>query len=222
MTLADHSARTATAVLVVRPLRHRDQSFAAELHEAALPHGFFGRLGRGFLGAYHESFIASPHAVAYVAENHDGRVGFLVGTFGPHNVWVVRNRLLQLAIRGALALLARPSELVFFLRTRTLSYVQRLLKARGEPAHMRPRRTAPPAVLTHLAVAPEARGQGVGEALVEAFLDAARRTGATEACLVTLAGPDGAGRFYQRLGWELHELRHDRDGRPTEHYCRRL
>ena len=222
MTLADSTAPTSTAAVVVRPLRHRDQGFAAALHEAALPHGFFGRLGTGFLSAYHESFLASPHAVAYVAETRDGRVGFLVGTFGPHNAWVVRNRWMKLAIRGALALLSRPSELVFFLRTRTLSYVQRLLKARAGGTATRPHRTAPPAVLTHVAVAPAARGLGVGEALVEAFLDAARKTGATEACLVTLAGPDGAGRFYQRLGWDLHEVRQDRDGRPIEHYCRRL
>lgn len=223
MTLADSTARTSTPLVVVRPMRHRDEAFAAALHETALPHGFFGRLGTGFLSAYHESFLASPHAVAYVAENRDGRAGFLVGTFGPHNAWVLRNRWMKLAIRGALALLSRPSELAFFLRTRTLSYIRRLLKVRaGGTPQARPHRAQPPAVLTHVAVAPEARGLGVGEALVEAFLDAARSTGATEACLVTLAGPDGAGRFYQRLGWDLHEVRKDRDGRPIEHYCRRL
>jgi GNAT superfamily N-acetyltransferase len=223
MTLADYSARTATAVVVVRPMRHRDHAFAADLHAAALPHGFFGRLGTGFLRAYHESFMASPHAVAYIAETRDGRVGYLVGTFGPHNSWVLRNRWVRLAVRGALALLARPPELVLFLRTRTASYVRRLLKARtGTAPDARPRRRQPPAVLTHVAVCPEARGQGVGDALVEAFVTAARKTAATEACLVTLAGPDGAGPFYQGLGWELTEVREDRDGRPIEHYCRRL
>lgn len=223
MTLADHCARSSTAVVVVRPMRHRDHGFAARLHEQALPHGFFGRLGTGFLSAYHESFMASPHAVAYVAETRDGRVGYLVGTFGPHNAWVLRNRWLKLAARGVLALLARPSELAFFLRTRTASYLSRLVatltgRFSDAPSH----RGTPPAVLTHVAVKPEARGLGVGEALVEAFTEAARRTGAAEACLVTLAGPHGAGRFYQRLGWQLNELREDRDGRPIEHYCRRL
>jgi ribosomal protein S18 acetylase RimI-like enzyme len=223
MTLAENCARTATPVVVVRPLRHRDHSFAAALHESALPHGFFGRLGTGFLRAYHESFMASPHAVAYVAENRDGRVGYLVGTFGPHNAWVLRNRWMKLVSRGALALLARPSELAFFLRTRTGSYLQRLVRVVARrPAEARPHRTTPPAVLTHVAVAPAARGLGVGEALVDAFLQAARKSGATEACLVTLAGPDGAGPFYRRLGWNLTELRDDRDGRPIEHYCRRL
>lgn len=223
MTLADFSARTSTAVVVVRPMRHRDHSFAAALHESALPHGFFGRLGTAFLSAYHESFMASPHAVAYIAETRDGRAGYLVGTFGPHNAWVLRNRWMKLAVRGALALLARPSQLAFFLRTRTLSYVKRLLRiGAGQPPAARPRRTQPPAVLTHVAVTPEARGDGVGEALVDAFVAAARKTGATEACLVTLAGPHGAGPFYERLGWELTQRRDDRDGRPIEHYCRRL
>ena len=223
MTLADHSVRTSTAVVVVRPMRHRDQAFAAALHEAALPHGFFGRLGTGFLSAYHEAFLASPHAVAYVAETREGRAGYLVGTFGPHSAWVLRNRWMKLVARGVLALLARPSELAFFLRTRTTSYLQRLAKAvaggTGEP---RAQRTQPPAVLTHVAVAPQARGQGVGEALVDAFLDAARNSGAAEACLVTLVGDQGAGEFYRRLGWELREVRQDRDGRSIEHFCRRL
>lgn len=220
MTLADYSARSATAVVVVRPMRHRDQGFAAQLHQAALPHGFFGRLGTGFLSAYHESFMASPHAVAYIAETRHGRVGYLVGTFGPHNAWVLRNRGAKLAGRGALALLARPRELAFFLRTRTAAYARRVAQVgRSKSAH---RRTNSPAVLTHVAVVPEARGDGVGETLVEAFMEAARKAGADRACLVTLAGEHGAGRFYRRLGWQLQELREDRDGRPIEHYCRRL
>ena len=223
MTLADYSTRTSAAVVVVRPMRHRDQAFAAALHEAALPHGFFGRLGRGFLSAYHETFIASPHAVAYVAETRDGRVGYLVGTFGPHSAWVLRNRGTKLAARGVLALLARPAELAFFLRTRTASYLQRLVQAvAGRTGGARTQRAQAPAVLTHVAVAAQARGQGVGEALVDAFLTAARDSGATEACLVTLAGEHGAGSFYRRLGWELKERRQDRDGRPIEHFCRRL
>ncbi|HVM18486.1 MAG TPA: hypothetical protein VM307_00840, partial [Egibacteraceae bacterium] len=67
-------------VAVVRPMTHDDVDFAAALHEVALDHGFFGRLGRRFLAAYYESFVASPHAVAYVSESGEGLSGMLVGT----------------------------------------------------------------------------------------------------------------------------------------------
>jgi GNAT superfamily N-acetyltransferase len=222
MTLVDPRARFSTAVVVVRPMRPRDREFTAALQQQALPHGFFARLGTPFLRAYHETFMASPHGIALVAETHDGPAGFVVGTFGPHSAWVLRNRWMTLVWRGALALLARPAELVFFLRTRTLSYARRLLRRSRSGPPVRRRRTKPPAVLTHVAVAPAARGNGVGEELVDAFLDAAEAAGAEQVCLVTLAGRDGAGRFYQRLGWDLDGVREDRDGRAIECYCWQL
>lgn len=225
MTLAHPSTASPTAMVVVRPMSPEDHGFAAALHEKALGHGFFGRLGTGFLGAYYDSYIASPHGVAFIAQTDDGPAGFLVGTFGPHSSWVLRNRWMPLVWRGLVALLARPSELGLFLRTRIGRYARGLLRLGGFTtgrARSGARRGKSPAVLMHVAVSDEARGLGVGGALVDAFLDAARRAGASEACLVTLAGDDGAGAFYRRLGWNLQAVREDRDGRPIECYCRRL
>ena len=52
-----------------------------------------------------------------------------------------------------------------------------------------------------LAVAPEARGQGVGEALVEECIRRARRMGAAELGLHTSASMAAAMRMYRRMGF---------------------
>ena len=230
MSLADSDVATSRPVLV-RAMTTDDLAFAAALHEKSLSHGFFGRLGVRFLAAYYASFLASPHADALIADTADGAAGTLVGTFcnASHYSWVMRNRGLVLARRGIVALLAHPAELTFFLRTRVRRYLTGLARlARrslsGAPAGGPvPRRSASaPAVLTHIAVDDQARGAGVGASLVSAFLECGRRAGCREACLVTLQDERGAGAFYRRLGWELHEVVTDRDGQSLESYRWRL
>ena len=230
MTLADHGAAASTDVVVVRPMTHDDVAFAAALHETALPHGFFGRLGPRFLACYYQSFVASPHAVAFVAQGPAGPVGVIVGTVrnGAHYSWVLRRRGRTLTLRAATWLTTHPSQLLFFLRTRLGWYLSGLLRfgrrAVARRLHGGTERAcaAQPAVLTHLAVTPFGRGAGVGGALVEQFTTAARLAGCQEAVLVTFAGPEGAGPFYRRLGWTRRDVHHDHDGRLVECYDRRL
>jgi ribosomal protein S18 acetylase RimI-like enzyme len=52
-----------------------------------------------------------------------------------------------------------------------------------------------------LAVAPQAQGQGIGEALVRHVLDRFREEGATAVVLSTTPGMDAAHRLYERLGF---------------------
>ncbi len=53
-----------------------------------------------------------------------------------------------------------------------------------------------------LAVAPEARGRGVGEALVRHALARFRETGLTRVVLCSLVEMEAAHRIYRRLGFE--------------------
>lgn len=215
----------AADLLVVRSCSSEDLPFAAALHAQALPHGFFTRLGERFLTAYYESFLASPHALAFVAATTARPVGVLVGTVRgrTHLRWVLRHRGWRLGWLGALALLTRPRQLAFFVRTRLLRYARGVLRNRrrrvGHAAEPPARHTA---TLSHVAVAHEARGAGAGAALVAAFASAARRAGCDEAALVTLADGRGAGPFYERLGWTRRRDLVDRDGRPISFYTRRL
>lgn len=236
MTLADAGQAHQPDLALVRPMTHEDVAWASALHESALPHGFFARLGTRFLTAYYETFIDSPYALALVAEAPAGPAGVLVGTLRnrSHYSWVMDHCARHLAGRALASLMVRPRTLGFFLRTRLAWYLGTGLRAARKAKHaltwstasadaaVSAPRTRQPAVLTHVAVEPAARGAGAGAALVTAFTSAARDAGCNEAVLVTLSGPAGAGPFYRRLGWKLRDLHHDHDGRLLECYYRRL
>ena len=230
MTLADTGAAVANELAVVRRMTTADARWAADLHAQALPHGFFARLGPRFLCSYYETFVASPHAVAYIADSTGGPAGVLVGTVRNrlHYSWVIRRRGARLVGRGLLAMLSRPAVLLLFLRTRLGWYAGGGLRAckrafgRAFRSPVAGQSRRQPAVLLHVAVAPDARATGAGTALVSTFVQSAKAAGCAEAVLVTLAGPTGAGQFYRRLGWTLRDRHDDHDGRLLECYQRRL
>jgi ribosomal protein S18 acetylase RimI-like enzyme len=59
------------------------------------------------------------------------------------------------------------------------------------------------AVIEAVAVLPQARGQGVGRALVRYAMDAARRTGRARVALYVVDGNDAATRLYESLGFRV-------------------
>jgi GNAT superfamily N-acetyltransferase len=61
---------------------------------------------------------------------------------------------------------------------------------------------APSDLIDELVVAPECRGQGIGEALVRAARDRCRGLGCCELEVSTPAANDGARRFYRRCGFD--------------------
>lgn len=203
----------------VRLLEAPDIAFAAGLHAHALPQGFFVLLGPGFLRAYYRGFIASPHAIALVAEREGEPIGVLVGTLdsAAHHRYIVRRHGWRLAVVGAAGLAFHPRAAQRFLRTRALRYARSIARAwrtrSAGSAGAQPGSTlrGPLGVLSHVAVAAAARGTGAGTALVESFVVAARRTGTARVEVVTGARKDGAGSFYERLGW-LRAGAHARDG----------
>lgn len=196
-----------TGAARVRPALPGDMPAIARLHAEALPHGFLAGLGQRFLRSYDRTFADSPAAVALVAEVGDHPLGFLLGVVRPeeHAAWLRRKRRTRLAGLGALALLLRPPLLLRFLRTRVARYARAW---RGASAATAPSKgSGSPAVLSHVAVEPAARGLGAGRLLVEAFGAAARDAGAPEARLLTVSGEQGATTFYRRLGWQPRDRR---------------
>jgi ribosomal protein S18 acetylase RimI-like enzyme len=196
----------------------RDVGFCAALHAQALDQGIFSALGHGFLRAYYSTFVASPHAIALLARAGGVPVGMVVGIVDPrsHTRWVMRRRGLRLAARGAAMLLVRPRIAVSFVRTRLARYRTTWRRTRSDSVppkrSLKQHRTA---VLSHIAVVPGGRGAGVGRALVDEFLAAARGAGVDSVTLVTRQGDDGAGAFYSRLGWRDDGARVTFDGQPV-------
>ena len=195
-----------------------DLADVAQLHLQALPDSFFASLGPRFLRRYYESFVASPYGVAFVATHEQQLCGFVVGSSaaGPHSAWVVRQRGARLAIAGVLAMLLRPMVLAHFVSTRSSRYAMGLYRRLRGGSGTGPNASATaelPAVLAHVAVHTAWRRIGLGEVLVRAFESEARNKGARTVELVTLEGPEGAGRFYERLGFSHERSRQDEDGR---------
>jgi ribosomal protein S18 acetylase RimI-like enzyme len=97
-----------------------------------------------------------------------------------------------------------PTGLVAELDGRTVG----LVTWRVEPAGSRPAAgSGREAEITVLAVTPDARGLGVGRALIDAAVDTLRATSVARAWLVTTNDNLVALRLYQRAGWRLAALR---------------
>lgn len=189
-----------------------EAGFAARLHADALPHGFFASLGEQYLRVYYMSFLSSPHACALMADLNGVPLGFVVGALDPeaHRSFTIRRHGARLALQGARALVRRPRLGVDFLCTRLGRYTKgivRTLRPRSSPpsGEQHPRVMGRLGVLSHIAVVPDARGAGVGEALVEAFVQSARSASVHRLQLLTLADGHGATTFYDRLGWRRLE-----------------
>ena len=203
----------------------------AAIHADQLPDGFFVRFGARFLASYHATFLAGPYATAQSIGPSGTPLGFVVGTSdnARHYRWLVRNAG-SLAWAGAVALSVRPGLAYRLLRTRGGRYVRSLLRLLRNRAATRassqrdtdvvgPVGAAPPviAVLTHVAVAPEAQGTGLGRVLVEAFVAHARTQGADEIRLIAHLHTSAPG-FYRRLGWSSLGERTASDGSLVEEF----
>ena len=183
-----------------------DLPFVVTEHRAHFPEGFFARLGTRFLTAYTRTYLTGPHARAYIAEAEGVPVGFLVGVTDPaaHRQHIVQNHGKGLALRACAALCIRPGLALHFTRTRLARYARKLLPGRrgaAEAAIEAPPRPGITAVLAHVAVVGRVRSYGLGSALVRRFTQDAAAAGCARLSLVTAAGPEGAGRYYERLGW---------------------
>ncbi len=203
-----------------------DLSGVAALHAKGLPHEFFVRLGSRFLQVYHHGFVEGPHGVIQVARDGDRILGFVTGATRAraHSRWMVRHLGRRLAVLGLQGLLVHPREMVVFLRTRLGRYLRGIRRRLWSDRRRSPRPARGPeplrgsiAVLHHVVVDADARGQGLGGALVTAFVEDVRQRGARHARLVTLA-EGGAGALYERLGWTRGRKRLGPDGRLRVEY----
>ncbi|NKX49295.1 GNAT family N-acetyltransferase [Arthrobacter deserti] len=216
------------STVAVRPATAADLARTASWQAAFLPYGLFPKLGGRFVRRWHATFLDSPFGVALVAgqEGPGGRVpvGFLVGSTDQeaHVDEVIRRHRASLAAAGLAALLLRPRLCAHFLRTRGKAYFRRLLThpdaaaRRGSPGDATrvpgAAGLAGTAVVTAVAVVPEARSCGAGRDLLGFFLAQSQAAGAGRAELAVMAGPGSAEAFYDRLGWVPVDEHLSRDG----------
>ncbi len=211
-TSEDALAPVGGSAPVVRSVRDADLGRIAWLHRSELGHGLYPLLGERFLRHYHGAILASPHAASAAIGPVGSPDGFVVTLLDPigHRRWLRGRVAVTLAVNGCIALATHPRALLLFLRTRVGRYVRAALPSRRSDAAAAGS-SAPPAVLLHVAVDPDARGRGLGQTLVADCLAAAGTACRDRVRLVTAHGSP-AERFYEQLGWTRVGVRPGRDG----------
>lgn len=206
-----------SSTVQVRPMRSTDLASVVAEHQESLPDGLYARLGDRFLHAYHSAYLASPGTAAFVAELGTRPVGFVTGivSTAAHRL-AMKEAWPRLAAAAALALLQRPATLRPALLWPTaascLRHSARLLQP-DPPSEIN---GAGAGILTYLAVTATARGRGVGDALLQAFLHQAQLHGCTKVTLATQTGADDAASFYAHRGWAPESVHHTATGRPLQ------
>jgi glycosyltransferase involved in cell wall biosynthesis/ribosomal protein S18 acetylase RimI-like enzyme len=179
--------------VVVRPARVGDAAAMARLHAAGMPEAFLPTLGAGFLTRLYRALATDPQAVALVAEDLDGVVGFAAGVVSVGGFY--RRFARRHGVAAALAAaprLARPS-----VARRLLETVRYPAQAGGPGAGA----PLPDAELLSIAVAPGRRSGGTGRLLAEGLLRGLAERGAEEIKVVVAAANGGANRFYAKVGF---------------------
>jgi ribosomal protein S18 acetylase RimI-like enzyme len=181
-----------------------------EVHMRAFPGFFLTSLGKTFVRLFYQSFTEDWQGIGFVVVADGGKVvGGVVGPLVPDGYF---KRLLYR--RWFAFCLASLGALV-----RTPNIAPRLMRAvwyRGGQLSVDGRRRA---LLSSIAVAPDAQGFGLGGMLVGAWLDEVCRRGGKGAFLTTDAeGNDAVNQFYRRLGWRLEAVYCTREGRSMNRY----
>lgn len=175
-----------------RPMVDGDIDSVVELFPKAFPNFFLTSMGPMFIRELEKSFVRDPMAVSVVAiDTESGQLqGFVGGTTCPkgHFKRLLKRRWWAFALASIPAVLRRPS------------IIPRLVRGmfyRGGG----PEAGEGLALLSGVAVHPDAQGKGVGQIVMRAWLAEMRRRGVEGCYLVTDAVEnERVNRYYQKSG----------------------
>ena len=174
----------------VVPLGERHAAEAANLHAAGIDTGFLSSLGRGFLKQIYKALPMCPGAFGYVFEEHGHVLGFIACTESTGGLYKQ-------------ALKRRFFPMLWALKWHILSpsKVKRMWQTLLYPVEVGA--GLPPAEILSIAVSEEARGKGVGKALMVAAMEEFARRDISRAKVAVGAGNEEANAFYRRCGFRL-------------------
>jgi ribosomal protein S18 acetylase RimI-like enzyme len=193
---------------LIRPATPNDLPGIVIIHKQAFSNFFLTRLGDEFLRRYYALVLDYPAGVVLVSERHATLEGFVCGFVEPPEFYRLMWRNKRAFVLPALpALIRHPS-----LATGVLRGVQRIQTS----ASKTPVRSCE---LSSIAVAPEAGGNGLGKALVQAFVKEALSMDAQYIYLTTDAdGNESANALYRQVGFLYTRRFLQRKGRWMNEY----
>jgi len=172
----------------------RDIAALAALHTGSLPDDFLRSLGLGFLErVYYPATIESPHGALLVARAGQRTIGFVTiahktSAFAGH---MLRGHLLELAGCALAAAARRPAHLLL-----SAEVLWSVIMAPPDPIE---------GEIVLIAVSADARGRGVGKALVREALEYLRRHSVPQCRTKTLAANASVIAMYHGLGWHVRD-----------------
>jgi ribosomal protein S18 acetylase RimI-like enzyme len=197
----------------VRTARPDDVPRIVAIHRQAFPGFFLTSLGDRFLSRFYQAMTRAPDAICLVAERGAGIDGFIVGPLHPAGYFrrLFLSRGLAFAFDAIPALIKRPGAVG--------ARLLRAVRYRGEAPVMWP----DAALVSSVAVAPDAVGSGAAGALIEGFCAQAAARGAGHVYLTTdIVDNPAANRFYRKHSFEVESVLVRPDGRMMNRYLRRL
>jgi len=193
---------------LVRQATVEDLPSIVIVHQRAFANFFLTRLGDEFLRHYYALVLKYRAGIVLVSEKGGILEGFVCGFVDPPEFYKLMWRNKRIFVLPALSALVRHPSLA----TGVLYGVQRIQKSACKG-------TIRSCELSSIAVAPEAGGNGLGKALVQAFVAQARFMNADYVYLTTDAdGNDSANAVYRQVGFQHTQRFLQRKGRWMNEY----
>ena len=191
----------------IRKMDLEDLSFVVDIHLAAFMGFFLSSMGKQFLREFYNSVLLDETHIAFVCQNKVNILGFVAGTTQPFGFYkhAVKRRWWRFAFSALMPALKNPL------------IVPRLLRAIRKPKDVlcQPNR----GTLMSIAVVPEAQGQGIGQVLVETFLEEAAKRGLKQIDLTTdKNNNDRVNQFYRSIGFRCLRTFSTPEGREMNEY----
>jgi ribosomal protein S18 acetylase RimI-like enzyme len=193
---------------LVRQATPEDLPNIVAIHQKAFSNFFLTRLGGEFLRRYYGLVLDYPAGIVLVSERCGVLDGFACGFVEPPEFYRLMWRNKRIFALPALSALVRHPSLA----AGVMYGVQRIQTS----ASKGPARSCE---LSSIAVAPEAGGNGLGKALVQAFVEQARSMDAQCVYLTTDAdGNESANALYRQVGFQHTQRFLQRKGRWMNEY----
>lgn len=188
----------------VRPLSAADAAACAALHRSGIDTGFLSSLGRRFMVELYKAIPACRAGFGFVWEDAGQVLGFIACAVGTGRLY--KQALWKRGLWMALPLMR------FVVRP---SVVRRMIQTLRYPSQVGDE--LPAAEVLSIAVSDQARGQGVGKALMAEALAEFGRRGVDRVKVAVGAANETANGFYRRCGFTLAQQR-EHHGQPMNIY----
>ncbi|HBR18956.1 MAG: hypothetical protein A2Y13_11545 [Planctomycetes bacterium GWC2_45_44] len=164
---------------------------AALLHIQGIPTGFISSLGQEFVAALYEAIAEDKNSFGFVAVEDDKVLGFVAFTTNLSRLYK------YVAFKKGFKF--------SFILARKMMSIQNIKKVWANllyPKKMK-EMDLPDAELLSIAVAPEGRGKGIAQQLVDAGFEECRKRGIDKVKVLVAADNEAANKLYKKCGFDF-------------------